>query len=84
MTKWEKFKCAIGLHGKEKNIGMGYGSLNIQGHQLRTECRLFKCVRCGRESGQVICPEMPSWPPQSVTAESVRSTSRFVMFERRA
>jgi hypothetical protein len=80
MTKWDKFKCSLGIHGEEKNIGIGYGSLFIQGHQLRTECRLYKCMRCGHESGQVTCPELPDWTPKNVSAEMVRASSRFKLF----
>jgi len=81
MTKWERVKCAIGLHGDLENTGAGVGSVLIQGHQLATSCRVWQCVRCGKEFGRVTCPRIPGWGPESVPPEFVRKTSRYRDFD---
>lgn len=75
-----KIKCFFGIHDHE-NIGMGYGGLFTHGQRLQTEARLYRCRRCGKESGQVKCPQLINWGFINISADEVRMTSRFKEFE---
>lgn len=75
------FLCReFGIHGDLENIGIGFGGLYVDGHHLQTECRLWRCTRCGEELGYVTCPSLHNWGRVSVSPEFVKSVDRFRMF----
>jgi len=81
MTRWERIKCMLGFHGHQTNTGAGRGSLIVEGHQLVTECRIWRCDRCGAEEGVVTCPSLAGWGSQTVSADFVRRTSGYRDFD---
>jgi len=82
MTKWQQIKCAIGIHGSKENIGAGRGGTIIQGRQFETECRLWRCSRCGKEVGVVTCPSVSGWGMVNVPPEFIRRTSGYSDFDK--
>jgi hypothetical protein len=73
--------CKLGMHGKMVNTGLGWGGVFLQGRHLGTECRTWRCERCGIEIGVVKCPLLPNWGPEWTTAEFVRKTTDYRRFE---
>ncbi len=77
----EKIMCAIGMHGSAINIGAGSGGVLVQGRHLMTECRIWKCERCGKEWAKVTCPQCPGITDIPVTPEFVRRTLDYTEFQ---
>ena len=84
MTTWQRIKCAMGLHGDCDNIGEGHGGALIQGRHIQTVCRVYRCVLCGREFGEVTCPQVHMFGSRSVSADFVRGTSGYREFAKGA
>jgi len=79
---YDKIKCAVGWHPDTENIGAGIGSALLQGHQVVTECRIWRCRKCGHECGRVTCPQVQGFGHKDVDPEFVRKTSRYQDFRK--